>query len=74
MGFIRKALERGFLEMEGSGTIFFPKLAITVEGLGVFCLFGSGFRQIALHPYPHYRVHLWGGGLYIAPPILGVGS
>ena len=28
----------------------------------IFCLFWSGFRHIALHPYPHYRVHFLGGG------------
>ena len=42
----------------GSGTTFFPKLAVTVDRLGFFCLFWSGFRQTAPHPYPHYS-NIW---------------
>ena len=42
MGYIRKALEKGFSEMYGlrggSGTIFFRKLAVTVDRLGFFFL------------------------------------
>ena len=62
MGYIRKALEKGFSEMYGlgggSGTIFFRKLAVTVDRLGFFCLFSSGFRQTAPHPYPYYS-NIW---------------
>ena len=40
MGYIRKALEKGFSEMYGlgggSGTIFFRKLAVTGDRLGFF--------------------------------------
>ena len=41
MGYIRKALEKGFSEMYGlggggSGTIFCRKLAVTVDRLGFF--------------------------------------
>ena len=58
MGYIRKALEKGFLEMYGLGggsaTIFFRKLAVTVDSLRFFPLFWSAFRHTALHPYPHY--------------------
>ena len=36
----------------GSGSIFFRKLAVTI------CLFWSGFRQTAPHPYPHYS-NIW---------------
>ena len=45
MGYIRKTLEKGFSEMsglrEGSGTIFFRKLAVTVDRFFFlpFCLF-----------------------------------
>ena len=42
----------------GSGTIFFRKLAITIDRLGFFCLFQSSFRQTAPHPYPHYS-NIW---------------
>ena len=38
-----KSLEKGFSEMYGLGggsrTIFFRKLAVTVDRLGFFCLF-----------------------------------
>ena len=39
-------------------TIFFRKLAVTVDGLGFFCLFWSGFRHTALHHYPYYS-NIW---------------
>ena len=62
MGYIRKALEKGFWEMYwlegGSGTIFFRKLAVTVDRLGFFCLLWFGCKQTATHPYPHYS-NIW---------------
>ena len=73
MGYIRKALAKGFSEMYGlkvgSGTIyFFRKVAATIDSLDFFCLFWSGSRHTALHPYPHYRVHFFWGGRGTPPP------
>ena len=43
VGYIRKALEKGFPDMHwlvgGSGTIIFRKVAVTADRLGFFCLF-----------------------------------
>ena len=49
---------------EGGGLepCFFRKLAVTVGGLVFVGLFWLGFEQPALHNYPQYWVHFWGGG------------
>ena len=46
VGYIRKALEKGFLEVTegGSRTIFFRKLAVTIDSLGFFLLVLVGFQ------------------------------
>ena len=47
------------LGVGGSGTVFFQKLAVTVDSLG----FLSGFRHSCPPlPYPHYRVRFGEGG------------
>ena len=58
-GIFRKPLKRAFRRCMGWGggggrTIFFRKLSVTIDGLGVFFLFWSGFIHTALHPYPLY--------------------
>ena len=69
-GYIWKALEKGFLEMYWLGGVpepyFFRKLAVTVDRLGFFCLFWSGFRKLHRTPTPitptygHMRVKSFG--------------
>ena len=48
-----------------SRTIFFRKWVVAIDSLVFFCLFWSGFRQTAPHPYPHYWVCLGGGGVHL---------
>ena len=65
MGYIGKALEKGFSDMYGLGggglePCFSENWLLPLE---IFCLFWSAFRQTAPHPYPHYQVRFgWGGG------------
>ena len=64
--------------LRGGPELYFSEnwpLPVTVWGC--FCLFWSGFRQTALHPYPKDRVRFffgWGGGVEGPTPILGVES
>ena len=46
----------------GSAPYFLKKWAITIDGLGFYCLFWSSFRHTALQPSPHYRVRFERGG------------
>ena len=79
-GILGKGLKRAFRRCRvrgGSGTTFFRKLAVTVDSLGFFCQFWSGFRQTAPHPYPHYRVRFFlggGGGRGTLSPYFGGGK
>ena len=66
MGYIRKALEKGFSEMYGlwggSGTIFFQKLAVTVDRLGFFLPVLVRFQTDCTAPLP--PLHLRAPYLY----------
>ena len=57
-------------------TIFFPKLAVTVDDLGVFfACSGQGSDTLHRAPYPHHRVHFGvGGGGYPPPLFWGWGN
>ena len=61
-GIFGKPLNRAFQRFMGWGggpePYFFRNLAVTVDRLGFFCLFCSGFRQTAPHSYPHYS-NIW---------------
>ena len=62
MGYIRKALEKGFSEMYGlgggSGTIFFRKLAVTVDRLGFFLPVLVRFQTDCTAPLPLLLQHM----------------
>ena len=69
MGYIRKALEKGFSKMYGLGWgwggrnhIFFKNWQIPLMVWVFLGLFWSGFRHLGLHTYPHCRVHFFWGG------------
>ena len=57
MGYIRKALEKGFSEMYRlgggwSGTIFFRKLTVPIESLGFFACSGQVSDRLHRSPTP----------------------
>ena len=62
MGYIRKALEKGFSDMYwlggGSGTIFFRNLAITVDRLGFFLSVLVPFQTDCTAPLPPLLQHM----------------
>ena len=63
VGYIRKALEKGFWRCMGLGgggpePYFSENWPLPLTVWGFFCLFWSSFRHTAPHPYPHYS-NVW---------------
>ena len=61
-GIFGKPLKRAVWRCMGKGGGGLRKFAGTIDGLGLVCLFWSGFRQSVLHPYPQLPGALLGGG------------
>ena len=80
MGYIRKALEKGFLKMYGngggSGTGFFPfeNWPLLLIFLGFVVRFQTFFPPPPPHPTPITGCALGGGGLRNPPTYFGGGK